>query len=71
MLILEIVACAAVILLTPPVVWFAMQHWHDKRHGKRTVVMAPAMNEVQKAVGTALAGSARTARVADRCNPNV
>lgn len=68
-LILEIVACAAAIALTPPVVWFTMQRWHDRKHGKRQTVTAPAMHEVQNAVDTALARSARTYRVAERCDP--
>jgi len=69
MLTLEIIACVAVVFCTPFVTWHLMQCWHDWAHGKRPTVTAPSPRDVTMAVETALARSARTARVAERCDP--
>lgn len=69
MLALEIFACTVALLLTPPVVWNLMQRWHDRKHGKRPEITAPNPHEVKAAVSIALAKSARTYRVAERCDP--
>ncbi len=69
MLIIEAVACIVAIFLTPLIVWQLMQRWHDWKHGKRPMISGPSVHELAAAVDTALARSARTARVAERCDP--
>lgn len=69
MLILETIVGAAAIILTPPLVWCLMQRWHDRKHGKRVTVTPPPPHEVQRAVDTAIALSARTSRVAEHYDP--
>ena len=59
MLTLQIILSAAIILATPPAVWYAMQWWHDRTHGKREPVAVTHANELTVAVDSALASVAK------------